>query len=770
MYTPGTKAESGAPSTDPSPPDLTDALVRSSLDGIFALDRDVRYTLWNPAMERFTGLPRARVIGQRAVDLFPKVETTGAIKLLHEALAGREVVDEGRHFDHPSGKRVFFEGHYSPLRDGDGRVIGALGIVRDITDRRRAEEALVEREELFRSVVENASDAIAILDASGLAKYVSPSLEHTLGYGRSEMLGKNALEPVHAEDRDRMAEALTRVVAHVGTHAAFEARWRHKDGGYRTLDGHLRSFRDRDGLLRVSLTARDVSDAKRAQAELLRRTAELDTVFLALHDRCLRLDEEGRIVSLLAGRADEMIVPPKDAEGKRPKDLLAPDAAVAVDRAFRQMQETRQPAIVEYAAQTAKGLQHFEARLVPFQERESISVIRNITDRRRAEEALRTSEERLRASQKMEAIGRLAGGVAHDFNNLLTVILGCTSLLARSFAEPNPYLEELGRAADRAVALASQLLALSRRQVVQPKVLDLNAIVADMQTMLRRLIGEHIDLTTSLDARLGKVKADPGQIEQVILNLVLNARDALEQGGHIALTTREVELDEATARARDGAEPGPYVVLAVEDDGTGMDAHVMAHLFEPFFTTKARGKGTGLGLATVYGIVKQSGGHIVVESTPGKGTRMTIHLPHTTGKLDAVPLPPSDALVRGTETILLVEDEEALRRLVATILGECGYTVIEARSAEDALRICDERKGKGEPLDLVLTDVVMPGMSGRLLAARVLERWPQANVLLMSGYDDAGPQGDEIALLAKPFTAATLAQRVRDVIDAHRAA
>ncbi|PYP73685.1 MAG: hypothetical protein DMD41_04790 [Gemmatimonadetes bacterium] len=380
-------------------------------------------------------------------------------------------------------------------------------------------------------------------------------------------------------------------------------------------------------------------------------------------------------------------------------------------------------------------------------------------------------EEQLRQSQKMEAIGQLAGGIAHDFNNLLTAILGFCGLLERQVganAQMRGDVAEIRHAAGRAAELTRKLLAFGRRQMLAPRVLDLNGLVADLDKMLRRVIGEHIELVTQLDPELAPVKADLGQLEQVILNLVVNARDAMPQGGRVSIQTANTDLDLAYADTHAPVVPGRYVLLAVSDTGTGMHPEAKAHLFEPFFTTKEVGKGTGLGLATVYGIVKQSGGYIWVYSESGSGTSVKIYLPRSDQPVQPVPRPPVLAgLPTGTETVLVVEDAEAIRSLARKVLTAQGYTVLEAGDGVEALQIAERHTGM---LHLVLTDVVMPGMSGRELAQRLAPLRPQLKLLYMSGYTgDAvvhrGVLEDGLPFLAKPFTPEDLASKVRDVLD-----
>ncbi len=380
-------------------------------------------------------------------------------------------------------------------------------------------------------------------------------------------------------------------------------------------------------------------------------------------------------------------------------------------------------------------------------------------------------EQRYLQAQKMEAVGRLAGGIAHDFNNLLTAITGYTELLLddASLGGPgNADLNEIAKAAGRAAALTNQLLAFSRKQILRPKMLDLNVLVRDLENMLHRLIGEDIALRTDLAPHVGKVRADPGQIEQVIMNLVVNARDAMPDGGELVLATADVDLDAAFVREHPGSLPGWYVMLSVADTGLGMDEQVLSHLFEPFFTTKEQGKGTGLGLATVYGIVKQSDGYIWPSSELGKGTTFEVYLPRVTGKDDGSDdKSEAESLPVGQETILLVEDDDMVRGLACRVLERQGYTVLAADHPDHALQLSEEYSG---PIDLLISDVIMPGMSGREMADLVSARHPEIDVLYISGYMDdtifhRGVRDPGTAFLPKPFTPAMLTHKVREVLD-----
>ena len=403
------------------------------------------------------------------------------------------------------------------------------------------------------------------------------------------------------------------------------------------------------------------------------------------------------------------------------------------------------------------------------------ALTRENSERRQAEERLQHSQAQLVQSQKMEAVGRLAGGIAHDFNNLLTVITGYSEILLLRLDERSPQrreAEEIQRAADRAAGLTRQLLAFSRKQVLQPKVLDLSRVVDGMEKMLQRLIGEDIELRAVFDRELGQVKADQGQIEQVILNLVVNARDAMPHGGKLTIETANVSLDQKSIFRNRNLEPGDYVMLAITDTGVGMTEEIKAHLFEPFFSTKGVGKGTGLGLATSYGIVCQSDGDIRVYSEPGSGTTFKIYLPRLLEKASDIAAPkPSSDLPGGTESILIVEDDAAVRKLARTVLHRCGYQLCEAVNAIEALALLE----RDLRFDLVITDVVMPQMSGKELYNELMKREPDAQVLFISGYtDDAlahhGVLDEGLYFLEKPFSPARLAQKVREVLNARREA
>lgn len=396
---------------------------------------------------------------------------------------------------------------------------------------------------------------------------------------------------------------------------------------------------------------------------------------------------------------------------------------------------------------------------------------RTLQERQQAEETLRQRDEQLRQAQKMEAIGNLAGGIAHDFNNLLTVITGYSELVLKKIPETDPQrrkLEEIKKAGDRAAALTQQLLAFSRRQILQPKVVDVNAIISGMASMLQRLVGEDVHVNIALSSELGSVRADPGQLEQVIMNLVVNARDAMPYGGKVTIETANVERAPVFSHKSETAAKRPYIMLAVSDTGTGMDETTRARIFEPYFTTKAAGKGTGLGLSTVYGIVKQSDGEILVYSEPGQGATFKVYLPRVDRVATEIGTTPSaESLPIGTETILLVEDEPGVRAFAGEALRMQGYKILEAKHGIEAQLLSAQHPAS---IHLLLTDVVMPQMNGREVAERLLQQRPGLKVLYMSGYAEQavinrGIMESGFAFLQKPFTQQALVCRVRDVLD-----
>jgi two-component system, cell cycle sensor histidine kinase and response regulator CckA len=542
----------------------------------------------------------------------------------------------------------------------------------------------------------------------------------------------------------------------------------------------------KNGLSRLSSSVRralrEAEDRKEREhsEEALRESEAFNRAVLgSLNSRIAVLDKEGLIIAINEAWKkfnQESCVPVFQADiGQNYLEVcrqksrpFATDTIDALKGIQAVLDGSQSQFSMEYPCHSETKQYWFLMNVTPLARKRGGAVVShiNITDHKQL-------QEQFLQSQKMDAIGRLAGGVAHDFNNLLTAIIGYSQILLRSFAEDNPHrheLEEIEKAGSRAAALTSQLLAFSRKQVLQARVLDLDEVVANMENMLRRLIGENIELKTSLESRTAFVKTDPGQIEQVIMNLVVNARDAMQHGGKLLIETQSVVLDENYPHDHINVKPGRYVMLAVSDSGCGMDPETQAHMFDPFFTTKEQGKGTGLGLSTVYGIVKQSNGHIWVYSEPGQGTTFKIYLPRFEDVADhSLQNDNAAVLPRGTETVLLVEDETPVRQLATRVLSRQGYTVLEATNGEEALRLAQEQAAR--EIHLLMTDVVMPQKGGKVLATELQKLRPEMKILFVSGYtDDAvihnGVLNNSANFLQKPFTLYALTQKVREVLDA----
>jgi PAS domain S-box-containing protein len=522
--------------------------------------------------------------------------------------------------------------------------------------------------------------------------------------------------------------------------------------------------------VRYAIERKRAEETLRRNEELLRQILDTNPNIIFVKDRTAKIILANQALADAYQMRVEQIVGQSQAKlhSKAGMSQVELEQWLADDR---EVIDTGQPKVTFEQFTHYDGSLHFNhTRKFPLEladgKRGVLVISEDISERRQL-------EEQLRQSQKMEAIGRLAGGIAHDFNNLLMIITGYSELLLeRHLDDQNPlhrHVVEINNAGERAAGLTRQLLAFSRKQLLQPEVLDLNAIVTNVDKMLQRLIGEDIDLISVLGRDLGRVKVDPGQMEQVIMNLAVNARDAMPQGGKITIETANVELDDRYIRQHAEVTPGPYVMLALSDTGTGMDKETISHIFEPFFTTKEQSKGTGLGLATVYGIVKQSGGHIWVYSEIGQGTMFKVYFPRVeeagaAGQQNEA----QPALPPGSETILLVEDEAEVRELILDVLTERGYTVLEARNGDEALLLGERRSG---PIHLLLTDVVMPGgMNGRELAERLTALHPEIKVLYMSGYTDEaivhhGVLDRGTIFLQKPFTPGALERKMRQLLD-----
>jgi PAS domain S-box-containing protein len=623
---------------------LLQGITAGTTDAVFVKDLQGRYLMMNPAGAGFLGRTVDEIIGKDDTELFDDAETGRVIMELDRGVLQSGKMQTFEEGGAAAGVSRIYLSNKGPFRDASGKVIGLLGICRDITDRKLAEEELRQSQRKLRIHFEHTPLAVIEWDLDFRVTDWNPAAEGMFGYSRQEAIGQRASFIVPPHFRPLVDKVWQELL--------------NQKGGVRSANDNI--------------------------------------------------TKDGRIIS-----CEWYNTPLVDESGR----VLG-----------------------------------------------AASLAQDVTER----VAL---EERLRQSQKMEAVGRLAGGVAHDFNNLLTVILGYSQILAEGVPAGSRLADstaQIKSAADRASGITRQLLAFSRKQVLSPRVINLNDIMLNLDSLLRRLIGEDIEVLTVPSNDLGSVKADPGQIEQVIMNLALNARDAMPSGGKLTLETTNAQLDESYAQRHQPAEPGRYVMLAVTDTGHGMSPETQARIFEPFYTTKEVGKGTGLGLSMVYGIVKQSGGYIWVYSEPDRGTTFKIYLPRVDQPAESTGAQNRpNSVQRGTETILLVEDDPQLRQLSSSVLAHCGYKMLVASTPEEGIEIC---RSNHRDIRLLVTDVVMPGMNGRQLAEQIQQVSPNVKVLYISGYTSNaivhyGVLDPGLSFLPKPFTLSALVAKVREVLD-----
>jgi PAS domain S-box-containing protein len=680
-------------------------IIAHAGEGIIVYDQNLCYSVWNPFMEKLTGLRSDQVLGQKAVDLFPHLREQGILDLLQKALQGETVSSPDVPYRVPSsGRQGWVSGSYAPLRNPDGQIIGVIGIIRDVTARKESQLALEFRCELEKIITSVSSHFINL---------ATEEIDHGINLAL-EKIGRFV-----KADRSYFFAVLENKTSYCNTHewcaeGILPQKERCQDLPFTSLpwfSAHMK----RDDVFLVPSVAQLPSEAAAEKAEF--EAQQIQSLV------CVPAMARGELIGFLG---------------------------------FDSVQEARSWDEDSLSLLRITG-----------------EIIMAALQRKRAEEALRRSEEQLQQSQKMDAIGRLAGGIAHDFNNLLTAILGYCNLLNRATsvtAHTHEQVREIEKAADRAAALTNQLLAFSRQQVQTPRVFNLNDAIQEMSNLFLRLVGESITVSFELDPKLGPIRADSMQLEQVMMNLVINARDAMPTGGRVEITTHNLTVDAALAQVLELPFQGPCVVAKVSDTGCGMDEQTKSRIFEPFFTTKEPGKGVGLGLAMVYGLVQQSRGVIKVKSRPQVGTTFEIYLPCVADRQDPMPSRPApQPLPSGCETILLVEDEDSVRQLVAHMLTQSGYTVWEAVNGKEALQILDQHR----IIDLLITDVVMPVMGGRELVAQLPEAHSRLPVIFISGYANDTPvtalKSGQPAFIPKPFSLDVLAKKTREVLDlSHR--
>ena len=689
-------------------------------------------------------------------------------------------------------------------RQESGKAAYVLGHAADITDLKKAEQQLRTAEQRYRHLLQCSSDVVTIAQPNGSIQFISPAVQGVLGYLPRDVVGRNIFDYVHPDDVLIAQETFAAALQTAGYASSIEVRLRKHDGDYTPFDILANNLLATPAVAGIVITAKDLSGRKVAEREFEKEKEELKTrdrqraaelasinqkliaeinereqtenalresqsllqaALESTADGILVVDLQGKIVTTNGRFAGMWNIPEDVLKGRRDEQALT----FVVDQLKSPAQfMSKVNALYANPSESSYDVLEFKDGRVfeRYSQPQTIGgkvvgrvwSFRDVTEHRQLEDYLRQA-------QKMEAIGRLAGGIAHDFNNLLMVIMGhCEELKAgNDIAKMRHSTEEILAAALRAASLTKQLLAFSRRQVMAPQLLDVNLTLDDLSKMLRRLIGEDIELLIHSSESPAYVSTDPAQLDQVIVNLVANARDAMPKGGRLTLQVQIRELGEAHTRGAASVPPGNYVVIKVSDTGTGMTRETLSRMFEPFFTTKELGRGTGLGLATAYGVVRQSNGYILVQSAIGEGTTFEIYLPrvNAASTITVVPNPPNGSC-RGSETILLVEDQESLRILIKSFLEQQGYTVLSAGRGMEALSLVDRCS---LPIHVLVADVVMPDIRGTELAGRLLTCRPNVQVIYVSGYSDEEIKDSAVAFLQKPFRMQELGAKIRQMLD-----
>jgi PAS domain S-box-containing protein len=735
-----------------------EALVKAAPVAIISVDREARVNRWNPAAEEMFGWREPEVL-DHPVPIVPEGEQEEQHRRHERILQGASLKNFEMECLCKDGKAIPVSLSAAPIRDLTGQSAGVMLVITDLTERKRAEAALSASENKFEKAFRRSPALISIYRSSDFVLVdANETFLDSLGYTPEEVIGRSVTDLKLWEDSAQLF-ALGHCVPRAGLNSA-ELCLLAKSGSRRTVLASAETFELGNELLLI-VAATDITERKAAEAALLKTERHCRELVENASELIFFLDLNGNVTGInpAATRATGYTV--EEITGMNVIDLLAPQARQSFAQRVASFTSPPVEFEVEILNKDGNVLLLDVSASILYEDGQPVGVqniARDITERRRL-------EMQLRQAQKMDAVGRLAGGVAHDFNNLLHVIRSSVELAQLKPGDVERYLENIVSATDRAAELTQQLLAFSRTQVLVPRPVALNSVVQGASKMLARLIGEDIELTLHLGENLSTVHADPSQLEQVLLNLAVNARDAMPRGGKLLLETRNVHL---LTKQFGFIEPGDYVELLVTDTGVGMTPEVQARVFEPFFTTKEQGKGTGLGLATVYGIVKQSGGYITISSEPGVGTAVRVLLPaHQDVALPPPPKRKRPEMVRGSENVLVVEDEDGVRQAVREILQSAGYSVVEASNPAEAMAVATKFD---QPIHLLLTDVVMPGCTGGVFADQFREQHPEARVLYISGYtDDAivrhGLERSEVKLLKKPFTINTLTAAVRDVLD-----
>jgi PAS domain S-box-containing protein len=748
-------------------------VFEQAADGMFIASPDGVYLAVNPSGSRLLAYDEGELVGKHLTDLV-RPEDLGRLAMALNELRGNRSQTRTWWLRRKDGSLVEVELNAQRLEDGS-----LLGIVRDLTARRTLEEHARTSQDRLRSILETAPDTIMAVDRSGKILFINRTVPPLTP---ARVVGTICYDYVPPDSRPRVEAALERVFTTrvldeyeiqgpPGTEA--EQEWVSVRAG---------PLVENDGVVAAILCATNVTARRRNEERIRELVSRLQKIASQVPGMVFQFRQQ----------PDGKVCFPYVSDRIRDILRLSPeDVRQDASAAFALLHPDDRPAVIDTLTDSARTLTPVqgEARVVfpdgeerwlygnamPEQQPDSSTLwhgfAHDITLRKQAELQQAALEEQLRQSQKVESIGKLAGGIAHDFNNLLTSVMGFVHLALLEM-EPEStaagYLAGIQDSAERGAAMTQQLLAFARRRIVRPEIVDLNEVLRRMTALLTRLVGENLELVLSPAPKVGRVKVDIGGLEQVIMNLVVNARDAIKDTGRITLETRDVTLDEAFSRTQAELLPGEYVMLAVIDTGTGMSPDVKARIFEPFFTTKPVGKGTGLGLSMCYGIVKQAGGHMTVDSEPGTGSTLRVFLPRAADeRATSTDRPPESIGKRGHETILIVEDEVLILRVASAALSALGYDVLTATNALDAIALVEHRK---DPVHLLVTDVVMPKMGGPDLAKHLVALRPDLKVLFSSGYTenaivDRGVLDERVHFLQKPYTPSTLARRVREILD-----
>jgi PAS domain S-box-containing protein len=720
----------------------------------------------NETGARYRHKKKEDLIGRTLFEVHPDIEKTEIYAAYQHSMKERVPQRLVTRFAYPDGTANWFEVSIQPVPQG----IFVLSL--DVTERKKAEDAARQANAYNRTLIEASVDPFVTIGTDGRITDVNKATEQFTGHSRQDLIGTDFSNYFTEPEKARQGY---QKVFKTGEVHDYALDLKHREGTVFHVMYNASLYRDEAGKpVGIFAVARDITQRKKAEDAARRANAYNRSLIEASVDPFVTIGPDGKITDV--NKATEKFT------GYSRQDLIGTDFSnyftepEKARQGYQKVFETGEVRDYALDLKHANGIVFhvmYNASLYRDEAGRPVGIFasaRDVTDARRVEEQLRQKEAELLQSQKMEAIGRLAGGVAHDLNNMMTVVTGYADRVLKRRTTDRQTCEEVREikaAGERSTGLVRQLLAFSRKQILQPKVLDLNAVITDLMSMLRRVVREDIIVAVELEPGLGNIKADPTQIQQVIMNLVVNARDAMPGGGKLTISTGDVTPDKAHARSNPGSHPGRFISLSVADTGCGMDEETQSHIFEPFFTTKGTGEGTGLGLSTVYGIVNQSGGHISFESKLGEGTIFTIYFPVVEEKLPQKPVQKTGEALAGSETILLVEDEQVLRDLAALELEDLGYKVVKAQNASEALAAAQKHKAS---INLVLADVIVPGLGGKRIADILSVILPDIKVLFMSGHTEKyivehGVLTPDTAFLEKPFTSEALAQKVREVLD-----